>query len=107
MFNYGYTANTFARNVIMDVSFKIGRVDAALRMLKETQDPNFLTYNTAICNLCKLNDLMNIKDVLQKMLRKGYYLNARTFSMVVNCFCKLGRLDEALQLLGLMISLGR
>ncbi|KAL6996097.1 hypothetical protein U1Q18_006236 [Sarracenia purpurea var. burkii] len=106
MFNYGYTANTFARNVIMDVSFKIGRVDVALRMLKETHDPNFLTYSTAICNLCKLNDLMNIKDVLQKMLRKGYYLNARTFSMVVNCFCKLGRLDEALQLLGLMISLG-
>ncbi|KAL6966620.1 hypothetical protein U1Q18_032401 [Sarracenia purpurea var. burkii] len=86
MFNYGYTANTFAQNIIMDVPFKNRQVDAALRMLKETLDPNFLTYSTAICNLCKLNDLMNIKDVLQKMLRKG--------------------LDEALQLLGLMISLG-
>ncbi|KAA8541531.1 hypothetical protein F0562_022683 [Nyssa sinensis] len=40
------------------------------------------------------------------MLRKGYYLNDKTFSMVLNCYCKLGRLKEALQVLGLMITLG-
>ncbi|KAI7987013.1 putative pentatricopeptide repeat-containing protein [Camellia lanceoleosa] len=106
MFNHGYTPNTFARNIVMDALFKIGLVDVALRVFKETQDPNFLTFSIAISNLCKLSDLMNIQDVLKEMLRKGYCLNSGTFSMVLNCFCKMGRLAEALQLLGLMITLG-
>ncbi|KAH7867359.1 hypothetical protein Vadar_032466 [Vaccinium darrowii] len=106
MIYYGYTPNTYARNIVIDVLFKVGRVDVALRMLKETEEPNFLSFNIAISNLCKLNDLVNIKDVLRQMLRKGYYLNAGTYSMVMNCFCKVGRLAEALQLLALMISLG-
>ncbi|KAL7162891.1 hypothetical protein ACSBR2_043209 [Camellia fascicularis] len=106
MFNYGYTPNTFARNIVMDALFKIGLVDVALRVFKERQDPNFLTFSIAISNLCKLSDLMNIQDVLKEMLRKGYCLNSVTFSMVLNCFCKMGRLAEALQLLGLMITLG-
>ncbi|XP_052181403.1 putative pentatricopeptide repeat-containing protein At1g16830 [Diospyros lotus] len=54
----------------------------------------------------RLRDVINIQLVLRKMLRKGYYLNAKTFSVVFSCFCKSGRLAEALQLLGLMISLG-
>ncbi|KAE9468081.1 hypothetical protein C3L33_00029, partial [Rhododendron williamsianum] len=106
MINYGYTPNTYARNIFMDVLFKVGRSDVALQMLKETEDLNFLTFSIAICNLCKLNDLINIRDVLRKMLRKGYYLNAGNCSMVMNCFCKVGRLAEALQLLALMICQG-
>ncbi|XP_058227681.1 putative pentatricopeptide repeat-containing protein At1g16830 [Rhododendron vialii] len=106
MISYGYTPNTYARNIFMDVLFKVGRSDVALQLLKETEDLNFLTFSIAICNLCKLNDLINIRDVLRKMLRKGYYLNAGNCSMVMNCFCKVGRLAEALQLLALMICQG-
>ncbi|KAL2508098.1 putative pentatricopeptide repeat-containing protein [Forsythia ovata] len=102
MCNYGYIPNTYARNIVMDVLFKIGRVDVALRVLKETQAPNFLSFSTAICNLCKMNDFNNVKDVLRSMLSKGYYLNYETYSLVLNCFCKFIRLSEALQLLGLM-----
>ncbi|KAF8402346.1 hypothetical protein HHK36_013300 [Tetracentron sinense] len=106
MISYGYTPNTFARNIIMDVFFKIRRADAALKVLRETQFPNFLTFNIAICNLCKLNDLSGVQDVSKIMLRKGFYPNRETFLMVLNCFCKGGRLAESLQVLGLMISLG-
>lgn len=106
MLRCGYTPNTFARNAVMDVLFKIGKVDVALRVLEETEVPNFLSFSIAVCNLCKLNDLLNMHTVLRNMLRRGYYLNPETFLSVLNCYCKLGRLEEALQLLSLMITLG-
>ena len=37
MGTFGFTPNIFARNVIMDVLFKIGHVDVAIKVLKETQ----------------------------------------------------------------------
>ncbi|KAL2243106.1 putative pentatricopeptide repeat-containing protein At1g16830 [Sesamum indicum] len=106
MRNYGYIPNTYARNIIMDVLFKIRHVDAALRVLEETQAPNFLSFNIAICNLCRLNDVNSVKGVLKSMLMKGYYMNPETYAWVMNCFCKFARLEEALQLLGMMMVLG-
>lgn len=106
MRSYGFKPNTFARNVIMDVLFKIGRTDVAIKVLKETQLQNFLTFNIALCNLCKLNDLVRIREVLRMMLGRGYHLNAETFEMLLNCFCKMSKLVEAYQVLGQMITLG-
>ncbi|XP_047313642.1 putative pentatricopeptide repeat-containing protein At1g16830 [Impatiens glandulifera] len=106
MIHYGCTPNTLCRNIVMDSLFKIERIEVAMRVLKETQDPNFLTFNVALCNLCKLNDLANIQYVLREMLMRRYYPNAGNFSMVLSCYCKKGRLTETLQLLGLMIALG-
>ncbi|KAL0441259.1 UNVERIFIED_CONTAM: putative pentatricopeptide repeat-containing protein [Sesamum radiatum] len=106
MRNYGYIPNTYARNIIMDVLFKIRHVEGALRVLEETQAPNFLSFNIAICNLCRLNDVNNVKGVLRSMLIKGYYMNPETYTLVMNCFCKFARLEEALQLLGMMMVLG-
>ncbi|PHU27500.1 hypothetical protein BC332_05832 [Capsicum chinense] len=100
---YGYTPNTFSRNIIMDVLFKIERVEVALRVLKENQDPNFMSYSIAVC---KLNDLVNLQDVLTIMLRKSYYPNEETFFVILNCYCKGGCIGEAKQVLGLMIVLG-
>ncbi|RWR82450.1 putative pentatricopeptide repeat-containing protein [Cinnamomum micranthum f. kanehirae] len=102
----GYVPNTFARNIVIDVLFKIGCVDLALEVLRKTQLPNFLTFNTAICNLCKLNDWLRVRDVLKVMVGYGFFPNNGTFLVVMNCFCKSGRLMESLQLLGLMITLG-
>ncbi|XP_060217756.1 putative pentatricopeptide repeat-containing protein At1g16830 [Lycium barbarum] len=103
---YGYTPNTFSRNIVMDVLFKIERVEVALRVLKENQVPNFLSYSIAVCNLCKLNDLVNLQDVLTIMLRKRYYPNEETFFVILNCYCKVGCIAEAKQILGVMIVLG-
>ncbi|KAF3629272.1 hypothetical protein T459_02857 [Capsicum annuum] len=106
MLMYGYTPNTFSRNIVMDVLFKIERVEVALRVLKENQVPNFLSYSIAVCNLCKLNDLVNLQDVLTTMLRKSYYPNEETFFVILNCYCKGGCIAEAKQVLALMIVLG-
>ncbi|XAR64519.1 hypothetical protein NMG60_11008240 [Bertholletia excelsa] len=106
MVSCGYTPNTFAQNILMDVLFKIGNIDVALRVLKEMLEPNHLTFSIAICHLCKLNDLMNVQGLLRVMLGKRYYFNARKFSVVINCFCKSGRLSEGLQILAVMITLG-
>ncbi|KAJ9170198.1 hypothetical protein P3X46_018324 [Hevea brasiliensis] len=106
MGNFGFKPNTFAHNVVIDVLFKIGHVDAGIKVLKQIEIPNFLSFSIILSNLCKLNDLVNVKDVLRIMLKEGYYPNVETFEMVLNCFCKVGRLVEAYQVLGVMITLG-
>ncbi|XP_057784466.1 putative pentatricopeptide repeat-containing protein At1g16830 [Salvia miltiorrhiza] len=106
MCGYGYVPNTYVRNIIVDVLFKIGRVDAALSFLKGTPAPNFLSFNISICNLCKLNEVDKVKSVFRCMLLRGYYMNPETYGLVLNCFCKFGRLEEASQLLGMMVVLG-
>ncbi|RVW42838.1 putative pentatricopeptide repeat-containing protein [Vitis vinifera] len=84
MIAFGYVPNAFVCNVIIDVLFKIKRGEVAL----------------------KLNDLVGVGDVLRMMLRKGYCPSVEIFSMVLNCFCKVGRFAEAFQVLGLMATLG-
>lgn len=106
MSGYGYIPDTYTRNIVMDVLFKIGNVDAALRFFKETQSPNFLSFSIAICNLCRLNEVDNVKVVLRCMLMKGFYMNPETYALVLSCFCKFGRLEEASQLLCMMMVLG-
>ncbi|XP_015895880.3 putative pentatricopeptide repeat-containing protein At1g16830 [Ziziphus jujuba] len=106
MCSHGFTPNTFACNAIMDVLFKSGSVDAAVRVLKETKAPNFLTFNIALCNLCHLNDLFLIGDAFRMMLKMGYYPNFDTFEMVLKSFCKMGKLAQAYQVLALMVVSG-
>ncbi|KAM7253801.1 hypothetical protein ACFE04_031483 [Oxalis oulophora] len=106
MCRFGFKPNTFAHNVIMDVLFRNGQVEGAITVLKRTHLPNFLSFNMAVCSLCKLNDLVRLKDVIRIMFRKGYVPNVGTFDLVFDCFCKAGRLKEAHQVLGLMISFG-
>lgn len=102
----GFTPNTFARNVVIDVLFKVGRADVALRIFKETLLPNFLTFNIVLCNLSKTKDLIGVRDAFRCMLRMGYYPNPGTFEVVLSCLCKLGRLAEVYQVLGIMTTFG-
>ncbi|XP_068335723.1 putative pentatricopeptide repeat-containing protein At1g16830 [Pyrus communis] len=106
MGTYGFIPNTFARNIIIDALFKIGHGDLAIKFVKETRRPNFLTYNIALCNLCNLKDLCHIRDVLRMMLWQGYHPKVETFEMILSCFCKMDNIVEAHQVLGLLITLG-
>nr|XP_028952637.1 putative pentatricopeptide repeat-containing protein At1g16830 [Malus domestica] len=89
MGTYGFTPNTFARNIIIDALFKIGHVNLAIKFLKETRRPNFLTFNIALM-----------------MLQWGYSPKVETFEMILSCLCKMGKIVEAHQVLGLLITLG-
>lgn len=102
----GYTPNTFAKNIVMDVLFKTEQFNAALRVLEDITAPNFLTFSIAVCNLCRLSDIVNLRNVLRKVLSNCYGLNPETFLSLLNCYCRLGRLEEALQLLCIMVTFG-
>ncbi|CAM8916018.1 unnamed protein product [Rhodiola kirilowii] len=106
MVRLGYTVSTFTHNVIIDVLFKIGRPDMALKALEDVRTPNFLTFNITLQHLSKMRDMFNIKRVFSIMLCKGYYPNENTFGMVVDCFCKAGQLRQAFQVLSFIVVLG-
>lgn len=106
MNNCGYIPSTYVQNIVMDVLFKIEQVDVALKFLNKIRCPNFLSFNIAICNLCRLNEVHHVKVVLSRMLMMGFYLKPETYLLVLSCFCKFTMLAEALQLLGMMIVLG-
>ncbi|KAM6576548.1 hypothetical protein CsatB_028385 [Cannabis sativa] len=106
MSSNGFTPNTFARNAIIDVLFKTGHVESAIKVWRETEAPNFLTFNIALCNLCSLKELFLVTETFRKMLRMGFYLNLETYEKILSCFCKVGKLVEAYQVLGLMIAFG-
>ncbi|KAF8025289.1 hypothetical protein BT93_F2202 [Corymbia citriodora subsp. variegata] len=106
MGRFGFTPNTFTCNILMDVLFKIGRVDVALEVLTQTQVPNFLSFNIALCNLCKVDEPDKIRSVIRSMLKNGFYPNIATLEMVLNAFVKKCRLVEATQVLTLMITMG-
>ncbi|XP_028072065.1 putative pentatricopeptide repeat-containing protein At1g16830 [Camellia sinensis] len=80
----------------MDALFKIGLVDVALRVFKETQDPNFLTFSTAISNLCKLSDLMNMLaealQLLGLMITLGIPTSVSVWSILIDGYCKFDNL---------------
>ncbi|CAN0897129.1 Putative pentatricopeptide repeat-containing protein At1g16830 [Linum grandiflorum] len=103
---FGFTPNSFAYNVIMDVSFRSGDKDGGMKVLKEVPSPNYLSYNIALRHVCRSNDSVLIRDVLCRMLRNGYYPTSEALEMVLNCFCRVGNLDAAFQALGLMTTLG-
>ncbi|MED6214722.1 hypothetical protein PIB30_106020 [Stylosanthes scabra] len=90
----------------MDVLFRIGQPNLALRVFHHTQAPNFFTFNYALCHLSKLNDITHTGYVFRLMLRMGYYPNFPMFEMLLNCFSRMNRLLQVYQVLGLMISLG-
>lgn len=106
MGRFGFFRSTFARNMVMDVLFKIGRADLAIEFLRQTQVPNFLTFNIALCNLCKINDFLNARDVMRSMMKRGFYPSKEAVEMFCSSCCSVGRLLEASQVLCLMITLG-
>ncbi|KAJ4745915.1 Pentatricopeptide repeat (PPR) superfamily protein [Rhynchospora pubera] len=106
MTRYHFEPNTFARNIIIDVLFKIGHVDNAMRFIRETQSPNFLTYTIALTNLCKIGDWFAARDMLKNMVDKSFYPTIGSFWHIFYCCRKRGTISELFQLLGFMLVSG-
>ncbi|CAL9204184.1 unnamed protein product [Musa hybrid cultivar] len=107
MIKQNYVPNTYARNMVLDILFKVHYFDMALKFFRDTRFPNFISYNIVLSNLCKSSDWLGARDVIREMVKKGFHLNTGSFSVVLDCFCKAGRLMELLQLLALMIVSGK
>ncbi|OAY77899.1 putative pentatricopeptide repeat-containing protein [Ananas comosus] len=80
MGKWNFAPNTFARNIILDVLFRIGDIDAALKFLRGTQSPNFLTYNIVLSNLSKSGDWVGVWEVFKAIVKSGFRPNAGTFT---------------------------
>lgn len=106
MARYHFVPNTFARNIIIDVLFKIGQVDTAMRFMRETQFPNFLTYSTSLTNLCKIGDWLAVRDVLKIMVNKSFYPTPGSFWAIFSCCRKWGTISELFQLFAFMVVSG-
>ncbi|RWW73173.1 hypothetical protein BHE74_00018974 [Ensete ventricosum] len=107
MIQQNYVPNTYARNMVLDILFKVHHFDVAMKFFRDTKFPNFISYNTVLSNLCKSSDWLGARDVIREMVKKGFHLNTGSFSVVLDCFCKARRLMELLQLLALMIVSGK
>ncbi|GAB2263533.1 hypothetical protein Droror1_Dr00027748 [Drosera rotundifolia] len=104
MSRVGYELNEFAHFVVLDVLFKMGNVGAALVVLEEMPCRGF--FDLALCNLCRLKDVLNVKMVLRVVLGRNVYPEDKTLVMVFDRLCKEGLLVEAFQVLGLRVLLG-
>ncbi|KAL2316517.1 hypothetical protein Fmac_030393 [Flemingia macrophylla] len=107
---YAFVPDTFARNLLMDVLFRIGKphvaVAASLSLFNHSHPPNFFTLNIALLHLSNLNHLPHITRILRLMLRAGYSPPPLTFHTIINSFCKINAFPQAYQLLALMTALG-
>lgn len=106
MARYHFEPNTYARNIVIDVLFKVGHVDAAMRFMRETQFPNFLTYNICLTNLCKIGDWLAVRDVLKSMIYKSFCPTNGSFWAIFDCCRKRGTISELFQLLAFMVVSG-
>ncbi|RDX80017.1 putative pentatricopeptide repeat-containing protein, partial [Mucuna pruriens] len=103
---YAFVPDTFARNLLMDVLFRIGHVDVDFALSLSLFNPNFFTFNIALFHLSNLNHLPHITRILRLMLRSGYSPTPLIFQTLLNSFCNLNALPQAYQLLALMTALG-
>ncbi|KAK7381424.1 hypothetical protein VNO78_34101 [Psophocarpus tetragonolobus] len=106
---YDFVPDTFARNLLMDVLFRIGQSHLALTLslFNHTHPPNFFTFNIALLHLSKSNhNHHSLPPILRLMLRAGYSPSPHTFNMLLNTFCSINALRQAYQLLALMTVMG-
>ncbi|KAJ1262754.1 hypothetical protein BS78_09G134100 [Paspalum vaginatum] len=61
---------------------------------------NVVNYNTVMRRLCDERRWLSVVKLFVDMVKKGIAPNSWTFSIVVHSLCKLGKLHEALCLLG-------
>ncbi|XP_020247833.1 putative pentatricopeptide repeat-containing protein At1g16830 [Asparagus officinalis] len=102
----GFVPNTLARNLIIDGLFKSGQFCEGMRFFRETQMPNFFTFNIVMRNLCERGDWRGVRGVLREMVRRGFQFNVGSFTSSLDCFKKVGRIKEVFQLVGFMLVSG-
>ncbi|KAG6507421.1 putative pentatricopeptide repeat-containing protein At1g16830 [Zingiber officinale] len=107
MIKRNYVPNTFARNMVLDILFKTRNLDVAMEFFGGTESPNFLSYNIMLSNLCRLSHWLEARDVLRKMVEKGFDFNSGTLTVVFDFLSKARNLKDLLQLLAFTIVSGK
>uniref|UniRef100_A0A2N9F0A4 Pentacotripeptide-repeat region of PRORP domain-containing protein n=1 Tax=Fagus sylvatica TaxID=28930 RepID=A0A2N9F0A4_FAGSY len=112
---YGFSPNTFARNVIMDVLFKIGRVDVAIkwrrikcwvRMITLGIPISVNVWSILIDGICRLRRIDIACSLLEKMVKTGSSPNVVTYTTLIKGFMESKMVEDAFHVLNLMKSEG-
>ncbi|QHO43235.1 Pentatricopeptide repeat-containing protein [Arachis hypogaea] len=106
--------NTVTYNTLIDGLSKSKRISCALELLVEMYDrgqpADVVTYSSLLDGMFKNQQLdkaligkfENAKEIFQDLSMKGYRPNVRTYTIMINGFCKEGLLHEALELFSKM-----
>ncbi|KAA0056855.1 pentatricopeptide repeat-containing protein [Cucumis melo var. makuwa] len=102
--------NVVSFNMIIDKASKMGEMDLALKLTRNTEvisggsvSPNIVTYNCIINGFCKIRRLESAKNVLAEMIKLGIDSNERTYAPLIDGYARKGSLDVAFRLCDEMV----
>ncbi|KAL6195479.1 hypothetical protein ACLB2K_031098 [Fragaria x ananassa] len=75
-------------------------------MLQRRPLPSVVRFNQVLAPLVKLNHYPTVLSLNSQMLLSGIRPNHCTLAIVINCYCRLNRMDYALSLLAHFFKLG-
>ncbi|KAK9081533.1 hypothetical protein Syun_030857 [Stephania yunnanensis] len=94
-------------NALITLLCDLRELDKAIVILKETPwgcSPNFLSYNTVICSLCRVGGRMrDVEELVLGLIRSGYVLDTTIYSLMVEGYSKDGDVEMAMGVLRTMI----
>ncbi|KAG2619501.1 pentatricopeptide repeat-containing protein At1g09900-like [Panicum virgatum] len=104
MLSEGLHPNEITLNILLDGVCRRSTAWAAKCLLECSAEigwhVNVVNYNTVMRRLCDERKWLAVIKLFGDMVKKGMAPNSWTFSIVVHSLCKLGKLREALCLLG-------
>lgn len=88
---------------------RAGQLDGALKILKKMKGldgPDVFRYNLLINKLLRKNRHMEVYDLLMEMMERQLCPDEETMNCVLCFFCKIGLVDEAVQLYDAKVEFG-
>ncbi|OVA07197.1 Pentatricopeptide repeat [Macleaya cordata] len=90
--------------------FKEKQIEKALeifrKMREEGCEPTIVTYSALIHGYMNMEMVIDAWNIFRRMKLKGPFPDFKTYSMFITCLCKIGRSEEALQLIYEMLDSG-
>ncbi|MCO5597676.1 hypothetical protein L7F22_051757 [Adiantum nelumboides] len=72
------------------------RVFALFKLMKEVElEPNGISYSLAIEGFAKNNQVDRVREFLEEMEEKGFYLSSSARAQYITCLGSVGKLEEA------------
>ncbi|KAJ0968025.1 hypothetical protein J5N97_024942 [Dioscorea zingiberensis] len=107
MVSSGFVPNTFAGNIVLDILFKTGYFDSAMReMMHRGFWPNSGTYSMVLDCFHKAGKIMELLQLLGLMTVLGGGFQWPLGPVLIDLYRKIGKLDMAAKLFSKMVESG-
>ncbi|KAM0952559.1 putative tetratricopeptide-like helical domain superfamily [Dioscorea sansibarensis] len=105
----GISPNTCVRNILIKYICKSGDLNAAFKVFEEmrhsdsSSPPNLITYSTLMAALCNVGKLKDAFQLFEEMIERDKIApDALTYNVLINGFCKHGKVEKAKAVLEFM-----